>query len=628
MAVSQVLTLTEVAGSPSVATNTSKVRILWTSTQSGGSYNDYTRTAKYWVSINGGSETEYTVSYTLPQGTTKTILDTTITVTHKDDGSGTVKVRTWMDTSISAGVVEKSQTVTLTTIARSSSIDSAANVTLGKACSVTWTPKSSNYSYKLKFALDNWSYTTPVISPKKTSAYTYTGYVLPMDVANQIPNTRTGTVTVTLYTYSNTSASQQVGSADSETFTITVPDNSTTKPEVSMSLTTVGTLPEAFANIDIQGLTKVKATLSAKGKYGADIDSYLMRVDGTYYDSSDEYTSGYFTEPGARFVYGYATDKRGHTGQTVATIDVIPYSNPRLENVSAVRCDENGNISESGTYLKIHAKRIYSPVVFNRQQKNFCKIQCRYSDGRSYSAWVTILNRDALDSDEVTTGPLLNGTLSAQASYTVQVRAIDDIGRYAETSITIPTDKVYWHRDGARNALGLGKYNERDDAIDSDWDFYMNGHKITGLPTPTGNSDAVPKSYVDPADIRMEKSLNEAGWYKIGTVSGEMCGVVTLTIGGIFVNNQASPSMVDMATQYNNARAILRIPSLADNQISKIGLIKESTTVYGVYAYYNTGNTNTVKVNIHTHMGSFTTVNWTMASVTESDMISVVTLKQ
>ena len=75
MAVSQELTVTEVAGSPSVATNTSKVRILWKSTQTGESRNEYTRTAYYYVSINGGTETKYTVSYTLPQNTTKTIVD-------------------------------------------------------------------------------------------------------------------------------------------------------------------------------------------------------------------------------------------------------------------------------------------------------------------------------------------------------------------------------------------------------------------------------------------------------------------------------------------------------------------------------------------------------------------------
>ena len=123
MAVSQTLTVTEVANSINVSANTSKVRILWQSTQTGDSWNGYTRTAKYYVSINGGAETEYSVSYTLPKASTATILDTTLTINHNGDGSGSVRVRTWMDTSISAGVVEKSASINLTTIPRASTIN-------------------------------------------------------------------------------------------------------------------------------------------------------------------------------------------------------------------------------------------------------------------------------------------------------------------------------------------------------------------------------------------------------------------------------------------------------------------------------------------------------------------------
>ena len=54
MAVSQTLNLYQ--GTQDAVNNTSKLRILWKSTQSGESHNNNTRTAKYWVSINGGAE--------------------------------------------------------------------------------------------------------------------------------------------------------------------------------------------------------------------------------------------------------------------------------------------------------------------------------------------------------------------------------------------------------------------------------------------------------------------------------------------------------------------------------------------------------------------------------------------
>ena len=192
MSVTQTLSVTEVAGSVNTSANTSKVRILWQSTQSGESWNGYTRTAKYYISVNGGAETEHSVSYTLPKNSTKTILDVTTTVTHKDDGSGTIKVRTWMDTSISAGVVEKSQSLTLTTIPRASTITSASERVLGNACYIKWTPKAKDFRYKLKFALGSFSYTTEAIHPNTTSAYAYTGYTIPLTVANQLPSAKSG----------------------------------------------------------------------------------------------------------------------------------------------------------------------------------------------------------------------------------------------------------------------------------------------------------------------------------------------------------------------------------------------------------------------------------------------------
>ena len=171
MSVSQSLTVTQVSGSQDVANNTSKVRIVWVSTQTGESYNNYTKTAYYWITTPDGVETKYSVSYTLPKGTAKTILDKTITVTHKADGSGTVSVRTWMDTGISAGEVELGpKKITLETIGRDSAITSAADVYLGNACNVKWTPAAKSLRYKLEFILGGWSHTTEVIHPKTTSA--------------------------------------------------------------------------------------------------------------------------------------------------------------------------------------------------------------------------------------------------------------------------------------------------------------------------------------------------------------------------------------------------------------------------------------------------------------------------
>lgn len=389
-------------------------------------------------------------------------------------------------------------TVTLPMIATASTITSASNVTLGNKCAVKWTPMAAAFYYKMGFQLGDWKYSTEVVHPNQTSEYTYTGFTIPLEVANQIPDDPNGTMYVYLHTFTDSAGKNQIGDTSSATFKVTVPNDAATKPTVSMELSAVHSLQDKFSGLYIQGKSKVKVNPSAKGKYGASIRSFSVNVGGVSYGEAEGYTSGYLNTYGTTNVTCYATDSRGYTGDTPLEISVIAYRDPTLENVSAVRCDKNGNESESGTYLKIKAKRSYVPVVSSGKQKNFCQIRYRYkAEGNSsYGAWATILAADNLGSDEVVTGPLLNGNLLITTSYRVEVQALDDIGGTALSTIIIPTDRVYWHRDGARNALGLGKYNEKDNALDSAWDIHMNGKKVTGLPTPTSSTDAVPLGFL------------------------------------------------------------------------------------------------------------------------------------
>lgn len=473
MSVSQTLSVTEVAGSVNTAGNTSKVRILWKSTQSGESWNGYTKTAKYYISINGGAETEYAITYTLPQNTTQTILDTTITVNHKGDGTGTVKVRTWMDTGISAGVVEKSQTLTLTTIPRASTISGVSDKYLGDKCAVKWTPLSKSFRYKLKFSMGKWSYTTNAIHPNQTTEYLYTGYPIPLDAAEQIPDSLTGTMTVTLYTYSDSNATAQIGSASSKTFTVTVPDNADTKPNVTtMTLTPVSTLGSDFAGLYIQGLSKVKVSASMEGKYKASVVWQSVTVEGKSYESSNDYTSDYLSGYGTIYVKLTIKDSRGITNSKTLPITVIPYSKPRVVPVSnetkiiCERCDSAGNLSDSGTCLKIKARRSYSLCMADGVQKNFCGLRYRYKKAADsdFSSWQNLLSITNTTAEEIDTIEL-NGTLSATVSYIVQVDAVDSIPNHSYVTFDIPTEEVFLHKAGSIGSLGIGEYVSDENVI-------------------------------------------------------------------------------------------------------------------------------------------------------------------
>lgn len=242
MSVNQTLTLEQV--SQSVANNTSKVRIKWTSQQTGTSYNDAPGDkAYYYITLNGGTETEYTVAFSLPQNTTKTILDTTITVAHKADGTGSVKVRTWMDTEISAGVITQTKTLTLTTIPRASTVSAPSTGTLGTALAIKIDRKNTNFTDKLYYKIGSNDAVT--ITASAGASYSWTP---PVSLASKALNSKTLTVKIITNTYNG---DIYVGRSEC-TVTLSVPAASVSAPSTG-TLGTALTIQTTQNNV---GLTK------------------------------------------------------------------------------------------------------------------------------------------------------------------------------------------------------------------------------------------------------------------------------------------------------------------------------------------------------------------------------------
>lgn len=205
----------------------------------------------------------------------------------------------------------------------SSGITSAGNVTLGNACNVKWTPLDATFRYKLAFSLGSWSYTTDYISPGSTSAYTYSGYTIPLTVANQLPNATTGTMTVALTTYNGTTV---IGSPSSATFTVTVP--SSVVPTISSVTLAEGTT--SGFGVYTKSLSTVKATVVAAGAYSSTIASIVVKVGNNSYEanSSGVATSEILQTSGSTTVLTTVTDSRGRTATNTKTITVYDYFQP------------------------------------------------------------------------------------------------------------------------------------------------------------------------------------------------------------------------------------------------------------------------------------------------------------
>ena len=446
--------------------------------------------------------TSNTFNGTIPNfsGTRWLTENQTFTVSHDDSGNAKAVIYwKWGVNSPWGSYVRPSgsYTVDLPQIARASTITSVDAATLGSKTKVKWTPKSTSFYYKVKLSNSSKSWTSSAIYPKSTAAYTYTTSELDYAFANSFGEAnKSGTITATLYTYSDSACTKQVGSADTETFTATIPDNSSTQPTVTMSVAPVNESGKAWEKLYVQGISKVKATLSATAKYGAKVSSYKMGVDGKNYSSP--YESGALSEDGTVVVTGYATDSRSITGKVTKDISVVPYSKPTILHHSAekeivcARCDNNGNLSDSGTYLRIKAMRSYAKITSGGNQHNYCQLQYRWKKGETgtYSGWTTLLDKSDTSTDLVDT-KLSDVCTDVQSSYFVQLRAIDDVGKYTINTYPIPTDKVDFQLAEGGGGAAFGKYAEKPNTLEiaEDWEIKVYGNRWKSLGLSSGISE-------------------------------------------------------------------------------------------------------------------------------------------
>ncbi len=447
-----------------------KTKINWTLKGAGQAESGYYLSGNFKVVIDGTVVFQSATRIQLRNGTV--VASGSVTLSHGSDGAKSFSA------SAEAGIYNVavncsgSGSWALPSIARASAIDSAANITLGNMCSVRWTPKHKDFGYKLRFSLGSWNYTTGVIVPNTTGAYTYAGYTVPLEAANQIPSSKTGTMTVALYSYTDSNGTTQIGSASTKTFTVTVPNSA--GPKVAMTLSPVSSLGTAFASLYIQRLSKVKASFSGSaGQYGATIKSYAFVVGGVRYASP--YQSNWLSLSGQVEVKGLATDSRGYSTEVTQYITVIPYDSPAVvpytgdKKIVCARCLSNGTLSRSGTYLKIRAGRSFSKVSTGGVQKNFCMLGYRYvvSGGTLPSTYTSLIAKT--DTADVIDIVVPNVTLALTSSYTVQLYVVDDTGESSTLTFAIPTETVTLHLKKNGKGVGIGKYAEEDELFDVGW---------------------------------------------------------------------------------------------------------------------------------------------------------------
>ena len=427
---------------------------------------------------------------------------------------------------------------------------SASTIVIGNSLTIYTNRKSSNFTHVISYDFHGKKGTLSETATTSSS--------LSVDVAGfagRIPNAKSGTGTITCVTKNGTAT---VGTK-TVTFTATVPENSATKPSLSgLALTPSHSdeyphLKNNFSDIYVQGLTEVKAAYTVSTPYSAfksvtmtvkdSSGKVLSSVSGT----NSEATSATINVHGSVKVIVTVTNTRGVSISSEKTISFYEYSKPEITlygsngKDSLLRCNDGGEVTESGLYLKIRAgRKNWSPL----NGKNYCDLdyRCKVFDGLPFAneKWITLL--DSNDSENEFDGiATIDGNpssekveLAARSSYLVEVRVNDTVGNQTVFTKTILTSEVTFFLDKGGKGASFGKYPEGD-GLEVAWKsrFFgdVQGHVLglSGL-IPLSNGTDINKvtahgaysiSSNDSAQTMLNLPLKEAGTLRVYSGDGK-----------------------------------------------------------------------------------------------------------
>lgn len=432
-----------------------------------------TGASKASITINGVSTGNTSVKFDT-RSTKEWILLLTHSVSgvgHETNGAKSIQVSATFEpnatSTLKNGVVNG--TFVLDTIPRASLITEALNTTLGSACSITWTPASAEFQYKLDFTLGSWAHVTDMIIPNQTMEYTYTEYTIPSseELLNLIPNSTTGIMTVTLHTYGDDGV--QIGESSSKTFNVLIPSN------IAPVVGAITLTPNTF-DVLIQG--KNTLTIQASGcepGTGSTIASYTFAGPGVGITTTHPYTTtaSSIIDTGELSYTITVTDSRGRTASKKTSIHCYSYNAPIFTSFSAYRCNANGASDASGTNVACEYQLAVSDV--SSTNKSSVTIFYKPSSEEVYASKVSMT-----ESVE-TSGKLIIGSISNTSTYSFYATVSDIYGGTGTSSaITVFSAARILNISADGTGFAIGKMSEKtsehnNGLLECKWDARLYG---------------------------------------------------------------------------------------------------------------------------------------------------------
>ena len=469
MAAELKLTVTPVANSADIAANTSRVKIALQIVTTDGTFNLTGSTAGS-LTLDGVQIASLD-GKKVQKNTTTTLYSATRTVTHDPDGTKTITVKASFDVDTSVRWVYAEETVALPTILRCSTL-TAGEFTTGAEGSLTVTPVAEGFTHAIHYAVGDMSGTVT-----EETADTALLWTPPMELACAIPDRAVGYGTLTLVSYYG---GAETGRQDVP-FTLRVSDDVVPTLTLTVALESDNGVIDGWG-VAVKGRSRLRYQIDAQGAYG----STIVRSQFTFGAQSVEGPAGALTiaQSGHFSPVAEVTDSRGRiAGRIARGMDVYDYHLPVLTRGQVWRCDEDGRSDESGSFAAVVMEGTCAAVG----GRNALSLRCRYrSVGGAWSGYTPVSAGETL---------VLPG-FDPTVSYEVELSAVDTVGEEKTILCTVPTEAVTFAlREGGVGA-GFGKYPQQP-GLDMGWGIWMNGHPITGLPQPSGESDATPWGWVN-----------------------------------------------------------------------------------------------------------------------------------
>ena len=295
----------------------------------------------------------------------------------------------------------------------------------------------------------------------------------PLSLLDQIPNSTSGTCTITCTTYSG---STNLGSV-SKNLTIKAP-SSVVPSFTDMTITEGNSAVETQIGQYVQNASQVNVTLNgATGAYGSTIKSYKLDIGGAVVNAQSG-TGVRIPSSGSVQVKGTVTDSRGRTKTKTQTINVLPYSPPKINSISYQRALADGTPSGDGNYIRVNINATASSLKVGGVEKNTLgySIFSREHETGSFTMKKSVipLPNGALSFNSY---DVISGPYDVETSYDVQTLIVDQLATSVQQGL-VAVGKVFMHWGGKDEGLGVGKYWERG-SVDTYGQMYQNnGEKV------------------------------------------------------------------------------------------------------------------------------------------------------